>query len=152
MRNLKSILLVEDDKDDQQLFVEALSEISNTSLYGIANDGVEALQQLNTDSTLPDMIFMDINMPRMNGIECLKEIIKSSHSKNIPVIILSTSTDNIELIKHLGGRAFLEKPTEYRMLKTHLEQMINVDFAMDHSKEYQQFTTITNITLLANYN
>ena len=144
MRTLKTILLVEDDKDDQEFFVEALSQISNTSLFGIANDGVEALQQLNELKSLPDMIFMDINMPRMNGIECLKEIAKSSRAKNIPVIMLSTSTDNIELVRQLGGRAFLEKPCMYGMLRSHIEQMINEDHTGAYSKHNQQFTAITN--------
>ena len=152
MRDLKSILLVEDDKDDQQFFVEALNQISNTSLYGIANDGFEALQQLNAQNTLPDMIFMDINMPRMNGIECLKEIIKSDHAKRVPVIMLSTSTDNIELIRHLGGRAFLEKPSGYGMLRSHLEKMIDVDFTVDNTKHVQPFTTITNNANFVSYN
>lgn len=150
MRTLKTILLVEDDKDDQEFFVEALSQISNTSLFGIANDGVEALQHLNEEKSLPDMIFMDINMPRMNGIECLKEIAKSSLAKNIPVIMLSTSTDNIELVRQLGGRAFLEKPCLNGMLKSHIERIINEDLAVDSSKYNPQFTAITN-TIIANY-
>src|SRR5687767_3422161 len=86
MNTPKSIFLVEDDKDDQFFFTECIEKIENATLYGVASTGREALDKLENSPKLPDMIFMDISMPRMNGIECLTEIIKNPRLKNIPVL------------------------------------------------------------------
>ena len=141
MRNVKSIFLVEDDLDDQEFFVEALHEIENASLYGIANDGEEALNKLN-NPIRPDLIFMDIHMPRMNGIECLARILQSDQIRNIPVIMLSTAIPEIEMARSLGARGFIEKPSDNRVLRTHLEKMINTNYTADISNTNQHFTTI----------
>eukprot|EP01035_Chromulina_nebulosa_P054372 gene54372-74484_t len=76
MMQSKSILLVEDDKDDQEFFIEAIKDIENVTLYFVANNGKEALDKLRNSKVLPDLIFTDINMPVMNGIECLTAIIE----------------------------------------------------------------------------
>jgi len=141
MRTIKSILLVEDDIDDQEFFVEALNEIENTTLFGIANDGEEALDKLNIPP-VPDLIFMDINMPHMDGIECLTKIIQTEQIRDIPVIMLSTAIPHIEEVRFLGARGFIEKPSDNRVLKTHLETMINYDYSRDFSKSNQDFTIL----------
>ena|SRR5687768_8091888 len=141
MRNVKSIFLVEDDRDDQEFFVEALNAIENTSLFGIANNGEEALNKL-TNTVIPDIIFMDIHMPRMNGLECLARIVQTEEIKNIPVIMLSTAVPQIEKARALGARGFIEKPSDNRVLRTHLEIMINTDYTSNISSTSQNFTTI----------
>lgn len=141
MTTVKSIFLVEDDLDDQEFFVEALNEIENVSLYGIANNGEEALDKLS-NNLIPDLIFMDINMPRMNGIECLIRIVQTDQTRNIPVIMLSTVIPQIDEVRSLGARGFIEKPTDNRVLKAHLEKMINTDFSRDVSKTSENFTAI----------
>lgn len=141
MRTVKSIFLVEDDLDDQEFFVEALSEIENTSLCGIANNGQEALDKLN-DHLMPDLIFMDIHMPDMNGIECLSRISQTDQWKDIPVIMLSTAIPEIGKVRSLGARGFIEKPSDNRVLKNHLEKMINADYTRDYAQTNQIFTTL----------
>src|SRR5437868_9877924 len=106
-----SILLVEDNRLYQLLFIQVLKEIKHAILYGIANNGKEALDKLENSDTLPDLIFTDINMPVMDGFECLTEIKKNPKIKNIPVVILSSSTPQIELVHKLGAKAFLKKPS-----------------------------------------
>ena len=138
MRTIKSILLVEDDIDDQEFFVEALNEIENTTLFGIANDGEEALDKLNIPP-IPDLIFMDINMPHMDGIECLSKIIQTEQIRDIPVIMLSTEIPHIGKVRSLGARGFIEKPSDHRVLKAHLEAMINKDYSSDFTKSDQNF-------------
>ena len=128
MNDTKNIFLIEDDKDDQSFFIDALNEIENTSLYAIANNGQEAIDKLASSNILPDMIFMDFNMPVMNGIECLSEIIKNPLIRNIPVVMLSTATGQAERARELGAKAFIKKPSDGRMLRTKIEQMINLDF------------------------
>lgn len=139
MKKLKSILLVEDDEDDQFFFIEAMSKIENATLYGVANNGKEALDYLENSPTLPDIIFMDINMQIMNGIECLTNIMKNPMICNIPVVMLTTSSAQKELTHTLGARAFIKKPWDGKVLYTHIEQMINLDFIVDSHIANQTF-------------
>jgi CheY-like chemotaxis protein len=128
MNRIKKLFLVEDDIDDQLFFTDAVSEINNAALVAVTNNGREALDRLKNSPKLPDIIFMDINMPVMNGIDCLKEIVKNPAIKNIPVVILSTSGSEIELVRKVGARAFIKKPSDQAILRTTLEEVINLDF------------------------
>ena len=139
MEKLKNILLVEDDEDDQFFFIEAMSKIENATLYAIANNGKEALDCLENSSTLPDIIFMDINMQIMNGIECLANIMKNPLICNIPVVMLTTSSAQKELTYLLGAKAFIKKPCDGKYLNNQIEQMINLDFIHDSHIAHQTF-------------
>ena len=119
-----TIMLVDDDEDDQELFVEALKEIKGFSLYGIASDGLEAINKLEHQSTKPDYIFMDINMPKMNGMQCLKELKQRFEVKDIPVFMLSSATDQSELALATGASAFLKKSADYQTLHNDIEKVI----------------------------
>jgi CheY-like chemotaxis protein len=135
----KNILLVEDDKDDQEFFIEALGEIEYPTLCDVANNGKEALDWLEKSDILPDLIFMDIHMPVMNGIECLSEIKKNPKIKNVPVVVLTTETGQIEITRELGAKAFIKKPGDIKMLREKIEQMINLDFIADSQVANQTF-------------
>jgi CheY-like chemotaxis protein len=90
MQNKKNIFLVEDDADDQYFFTEALREIEHANLFAIADNGQDALDKLKNSMLLPDVIFTDINMPKLSGIGFLRALLKTSRIKNIPVVVLST--------------------------------------------------------------
>jgi CheY-like chemotaxis protein len=112
MVHSKVCLLVDDDLDDHEIFSLALQEADNPIEVVRAYDGVEALTQLrNHDIDLPDFIFLDLNMPRMNGKQCLEQIKKDSNLKDIPVVIYSTSCEIKDLIdaQKLGAIAFIVK-------------------------------------------
>ena len=128
----KTILLVEDDVDDQEFFVEAVNKIENASVYQIANNGQDALDKLEKESIYPDLIFMDINMPMMNGLDCLVEMSKDPRIQNIPVIMLSTSDNQQDEARQRGARAFLKKVADPKLLRTQIETMVNFDFAINH--------------------
>src|SRR5258706_9788254 len=125
----KNIFLVEDDADDQLFFIEALRQIKNTTLYGIASNGREAIYKLENHVVLPDLIFMDINMPIMNGLECLTEIKEKPLINRIPVVILSSDISYAIKVYKLGAKAFIKKPPDVTALRTNLMQMISFDFA-----------------------
>src|ERR1051325_7487517 len=87
-------VLIDDDADDQDVFLLALEAVDKSIRCHIANDGVEALQMLSVGKGFsPDYIFLDLNMPRMNGKQCLGQIKKIDCLRNIPVIIYSTTAD-----------------------------------------------------------
>lgn len=115
MYNKITLLIVDDDADDRQLFINTVHEIDDQIICLTATDGFQALELLNKsmDTTLPDAIFLDLRMPRINGKKCLIELKKNELLKNIPVIIYTTSTeveDSIELSK-LGAVYFISKPS-----------------------------------------
>ena len=124
------ILLVDDDSDDQFLFGEALNEIQSPAILHTAQDGVDALEKLEGGKLAPDIIFLDLNMPRMNGRKFL-EMVKSNPSfSNIPVIIYSTSSspEDKKATEAGGAKAFITKPTNFDDLCSLLSNTIQKDF------------------------
>jgi CheY-like chemotaxis protein len=118
MKEPKICLLVDDDPDDQEVFLTALGDISSTVLCLVAPDGDRALELLHNEETVPDYIFLDLNMPRMNGFEFLAAIKKSRILKDIPVIVYSTTSQpaQIDKVKKLGATEFFTKTYKYREL------------------------------------
>jgi len=111
-KNLKC-LLVDDDPDDQELFRYALNKLNMPIDLTIADDGVYAIEKLSEPGFLPDVIFMDLNMPRLNGLECITELKKIERLNTVPTYIYSTAHEyqNDIDIKAMGIKAYLEKPS-----------------------------------------
>jgi len=130
MVQYKKILLAEDDEDDRYLFVDALNEIDRTIQCNTATNGKKALQVLKKSEKLPDILFLDINMPTMNGLDCLQKVKKDIRLARLPVVIFTTSrnAEDIELTHRLGANVFLTKPSNYEELKLKLEKILNLDF------------------------
>jgi CheY-like chemotaxis protein len=119
MRSPKICMLVDDDLDDHEIFSLALQEAEKDIEIVRAYDGVDALSQLrNTDFQLPDFIFLDLNLPRMNGMQCLEELKLDDMLRNIPVVIYSTSSEIGDLLdaQRLGAAAFIVKSTSIQEL------------------------------------
>ncbi|MDQ3051311.1 MAG: response regulator [Bacteroidota bacterium] len=130
MSNHKKILLVDDDKDDQLFFIDAINEIEPEVECIVANNGLEAIVHLNSIAPLPTLIFLDLNMPFMNGFECLSEIKKAEKFKSIPVVIFTTTNHPIDQdrMRSMGAKLFLTKPPDFRVLKTKLDAILHTDF------------------------
>lgn len=141
MSAAKNILLVEDDEHDQIFFVRAIRKIENVVLQDVAFNGLEALEKLETLNPLPDLVFMDIDMPLMDGVKCLEEITKKPNLKSIVVVMLSNSTDNAELTRTLGAKAFIRKPSDPSTLHTKLREIIHLDFSVANDIADQSFAT-----------
>jgi len=123
------ILLADDDDDDRYFFAQAVNELSGCIKLSTAKDGTELLRLLkNTDVELPDLIFLDLNMPRKNGLECLEELRQSAQLKNIPVIIYSTSSHprQVEDTYKKGANLFIQKPDSYTGIKKVLHKVLSI--------------------------
>ena len=120
-----NILLADDDTDDCTFFKEAVEELQLSTHLTAVNDG-EQLMQLLTNETneLPDVLFLDLNMPRKNGFECLSEIKDDQKLKQLPVIIFSTSFEQevVDLLYKNGAQYFIRKPSEFSQFKKIIHQ------------------------------
>jgi len=118
--------MVDDDPDDVQFFCSALYE-TNKPYYCISvPNGEEALLFLNSSFINPDFIFMDLNMPRINGKECLIEIKKNVQFIDIPIIIYSTSSQKheIEQLYRLGANYYFKKPESPKLLIDKISEIL----------------------------
>ncbi len=113
------VLLIDDDEDDQELFLMAMNEIAASVKCTAMSSARTALKQLETHVLTADLIFLDLNMPIMTGQQFLSELNKKEELNRIPVIILSTSanTETIKETKALGARRFITKPSDFKELK-----------------------------------
>jgi CheY-like chemotaxis protein len=115
-----NLLLADDDIDDCTFFEEALEELPISATLLTVNDGVLLMNFLSEKSDdLPDALFLDLNMPRKSGLECLSEIKQIDKIKDIPVVICSTSLnmDVVDLLYQKGAHYYIRKPGEYDKLK-----------------------------------
>ena len=116
MRNNRDILVVEDDRVDAMTIERVLEQLRVPNRAIFCTDGVEGVEYLNENRTmLPAIILLDINMPRMNGIEFLRLIRNDNDFKRLPVVILTTSTEERDKIEsfELGISGYMVKPVDY---------------------------------------
>jgi CheY-like chemotaxis protein len=137
-----TFLLADDDADDKSLFCEALSEIDPAIVCHTASDGKEALTILTEKQIKkPSIIFLDINMPIMDGWQCLGKLKENTDHKDIPVIMYSTSSyqRDIEFALESGAFCFFTKPSDYRELKNILRLIATtpVTSLSDAMKEFK---------------
>jgi CheY-like chemotaxis protein len=127
MRRNHFLFLVDDDVDDHEIFKSALAQVDEGIHLVIASNGKEALQMLAAQEQLPDYIFLDLNMPRMGGLQFLTEIKKSETLHNIPVIVYSTSNHPDDRGKALdaGATKFFTKPAKFSELCELLQSLLS---------------------------
>lgn len=125
------IMLADDDEDDRLFFKEAFEEVKIDYNITTFNDGSQLMQHLfKEENPLPDIIFLDLNMPRKSGIECLKEIRDNERLKNISVAIYSTSSSeqDIEDTFVSGANVYIRKPNDFSMLKKILSDVVHINW------------------------
>jgi DNA-binding NtrC family response regulator len=120
------VLLIDDDEDDQELFLLAMKEIAASIECITLDNARSALTQLENRALIADVIFLDLNMPAMTGQQFLTELNKREVLSRIPVIILSTSanTETINQAKVLGAKSFITKPSNFTELKNILHRIL----------------------------
>jgi len=125
------IMLADDDEDDRLFFKEAFEEVKINYSISAFNDGEQLMEHLyDTTNPLPDIIFLDLNMPRKSGIECLKEIRANDRLKKISVAIYSTSSSeqDIEDTFVSGANVYIKKPNDFNMLKKILSDVVHINW------------------------
>ena len=130
-----NILLADDDTDDCLFFEKVLKEISIKTNLSIVNDGEQVVAYLLKNmAKLPDVIFLDLNMPRKNGFECLTEIKENKKLKDVPVIIFSTAyprdlnyeQDMVKMLFELGALDFIRKSENFTELKQSITRILTL--------------------------
>lgn len=136
----KYIFLADDDEDDCLLFEDALREVSASTALRMANDGAELMTILDKLVPPPDVIFLDLNMPKKNGFECLAEIRSSENLKDIPVVIFSTTGEEgaIDRLYEQGANYFIKKPGSFPKLKMAIQQILAIDWTKNNFKTFKE--------------
>jgi CheY-like chemotaxis protein len=128
-----NILLADDDVDDCFFFEKALREIPISTKLKILNDGERLMDYLsNNSTTLPDVLFLDLNMPSKSGFECLTEIMENKIMKDLYVVMFSTSytldryyeQSMIDILFKIGAKDYIRKPADFSKLKELIQQAI----------------------------
>lgn len=125
------IILADDDQDDRLFFSDAFSELKINTKVDTFKDGVELMDYLNDpDSILPNVLFLDLNMPKKNGIECLHEIKSNERFGDIAIAIYSTSSseEDIEETFVCGANIYIKKPNDFNLLKKVLSDVVTINW------------------------
>ena len=125
------IILADDDEDDRMFFKDAFDELKINTKVQTCNDGVELMNYLNKeDSVLPNILFLDLNMPMKNGIECLYEIKADKRFDDIVIAIYSTSSseEHIEETFVNGANIYIKKPDDFNELKRVLSYVVTLNW------------------------
>ena len=125
------ITLADDDEDDRMFFTDAFEELKINTVVNTVNDGVALMNFLKAAETvLPNIIFLDLNMPLKSGIECLKEIKANPKFKDIVIAIYSTSSseEDIENTFVLGANIYIKKPNNFGKLKEILSEVVTLNW------------------------
>ena len=125
------IILADDDEDDRLFFTDAFDELKINTKVQTYNDGAELMDYLNDEEAiLPEILFLDLNLPKKNGIECLKEIKANPKFSNIAVAIYSTSSseEHIEETFVTGANIYIKKPSDFNVLKKVLSEVVTINW------------------------
>jgi CheY-like chemotaxis protein len=147
MNTLRNVLLADDDADDRVLFRDVLNDLGLAVALKTVGDGVELMELLHSAKTLPDVLFLDFNMPKKDGLTCLREIKADERLSALPVVVFSNSENYVlvELMLNEGASYFVRKQHGYnKTLK-----MINKLFSLDKNllaqkKEMHEFVLHTS--------
>lgn len=112
----KTILLVEDNADDEQLTLRAMRHSEIPNIIRVARDGAEALEFLyGSDARLPDLILMDLKLPKVSGLEVLERIRKEPSTRTIPIVVLTSSDEERDIMEsyNLRANSYIRKPVDF---------------------------------------
>lgn len=130
-KSLINIMLADDDEDDRNFFNDAIKELKINNNLTVFKNGSELMDCLeNPDTTLPHILFLDLNMPSKNGNECLREIRLNPKFKDVSIAIYSTSSAEKDIEETFVGGAniYIKKPNDFTNLKKVLKEVVNINW------------------------
>ena len=130
-QNPLRILLADDDEDDRAFFSEAISELKMNNQLTLLEDGKDLMEYLlHPESDLPHILFLDLNMPYKNGLDCLKEIRADERFKEVSIAIYSTSSSekDIEDTFIEGANIYIKKPNDFSELKRVIKEVLHLNW------------------------
>jgi CheY-like chemotaxis protein len=142
------ILVADDDEDDRMLFEEVIKDLPYLIHLTTAKDGDETIKILLQLTELPDVLFLDLNMPIKNGLDCLTEIKKTKKIKSIPVIIFSTSSypGAVNEAYEAGAHLYIRKPNDFLKFKRSIQYVLSIDWKDNISQPpKEEFVLISEI-------
>ncbi|MCD9015171.1 response regulator [Parachryseolinea silvisoli] len=124
--DVMTILYADDDPEDREIFADVITEINPDIEVFLASDGMEAIQRLHELPAVPDMIFLDVNMPAMSGIECVATLRRLDRFKKATMILYSTTSSELESYKGMkaGADNFLKKANTYTATFDMLKRLV----------------------------
>ncbi len=131
------VLLADDDEDDRSFFRRAIDEVRVKTVLETVNDGQQLMDYLlKKGASRPDVIFLDLNMPRKGGIECLEEIRSNKELKDISIVIYSTSDsdEDIETTFLKGANVYIKKPNDFQNLKEAIAEVLSINWQYHTSR------------------
>ncbi len=133
----KYVFLADDDEDDRLFFEDALKEVCPGTELTLAKNGVELMNILYRPPVpMPNVIFLDLNMPAKNGFECLEEIKKNEQLKNLPIVIFSTTIqeDAVNKVYNQGANYYICKPSDFTQLKRIIKKVLLIDWVNEFTQ------------------
>lgn len=126
---IQSIIVADDDSDDRLFLEDVLREVAPSKTVTSVKDGQELLSLFT--HFVPDFLFLDLEMPRKNGLECLKEIRNNPATKDLPIVVFSSTNReyNIDVAYEMGAHLFLSKPNSYDDLKLAMQTILSFDWS-----------------------
>jgi CheY-like chemotaxis protein len=131
------IILADDDEDDRNFFNDAINDLKISNKLTIFNNGKDLMDYLeHPDTKLPDILFLDLNMPCKTGNECLKDIRSNPRFKDVSIAIYSTSSSEKDIEETFVGGAniYIKKPNDFSKLKKVLQEVVNLNWQFHTSK------------------
>jgi CheY-like chemotaxis protein len=145
--NLLNIALADDDEDDRMLFLEAFDEITSQTKLLLFKHGQELLDYLfQPDNIIPSLVFLDLNMPIKNGMQCLCEIRSNPKLKDLCVAIYSTSSSDKDINETFlnGANIYINKPNSFTKLREVVEKVLNMNW-QEHTSNLNKNTFLFSI-------
>ena len=125
------IFYADDDDDDIYTFTELIDELNDKPVLVTVDGGAKLLDALNNPPPIPSIVFVDLNMPGKNGLEVIREIRANSSLKDVPVVVLTTSSDDISIAtsRKVGANYYITKASSYSALKQSIYHVLNINWS-----------------------
>jgi two-component system response regulator len=139
MSTAKLILLVEDNIDDEELTLRALKKSAVPNQVMVARDGAEAVSFLFDKDVQPEVVLLDLNLPKLDGLEVLRRIRSHESTKHLPVVVLTSSKEDKDIARsyQLGANSYVRKPVDFKQFIDTVNTLSLYWLSMNHGPQIE---------------